>query len=129
MEFTTSDLLKNTSFSAKHHHKFVHYMTLHQLAKGLVPQTLTIESLKELEKLNFQIDPLTDYITNIFDYDLYISNNDPSTVHVVAAGTKNRLGTLAVNMLGEQLTLTAHVNDDGQARNDGDTIGCTEAIE
>jgi hypothetical protein len=110
MEFNTSDLLKNASFSAKHYRKFDHYMTLINLAKGLVPPKLNVESLKELEKLNLQIDPLTDYVTNIFDYQLYIRDNKPDVVHVLDATTKECVGTFTVNVNGDELQITAHTD-------------------
>ncbi|AAQ11173.1 hypothetical protein [Mamestra configurata nucleopolyhedrovirus A] len=111
MEFSTSDLLQNASYSAKHYCKFEHYMTLINLAKGIVPVTLNVESLKELEKVHLKIDPLTDYVTNIFDYALYIRDNKPEVVYVINASNKQCVGTLAVNLNGDQLQITAAHNE------------------
>ncbi|ACI28846.1 agip145 [Agrotis ipsilon multiple nucleopolyhedrovirus] len=110
MEFNTRDLLKNASFSAKHYNRFDHYMTLLNLSKGIVPAAVSVESIKELEKLNFKIDPLTDYITNIFDYDLYIKDGSPHIIYVQEVGTKQPVGTINVEMFGEDLRLIANPN-------------------
>ncbi|AIZ48692.1 asb135 [Agrotis segetum nucleopolyhedrovirus B] len=105
MEFTTRDLLKNASFSAKHYSRFAHYMTLLNLSKGIVPANVNVESIKELEKLNFKIDPLTDHITNIFDYNLYIKDNSPHLIYVQEVGSKQLIGTIKVEMFGDDLRL------------------------
>jgi Protein of unknown function (DUF424) len=108
MEFTTNQLLKNAPFSAKQYHKFQHYMTLINLAKGIVPVALSVASLRELEKVGFKIDPLTDYITNIFDYDLYIKDGAPDVIYVVDVHKKITCGTVDVDFGAEQLQLTTH---------------------
>lgn len=105
MEYSTGELLKNASFSAKHYNRFDHYMTLLNLAKGVVSSGIDVASIKELEKLNFKIDPLTDYITNVFDYDMYIKDGSPDVIHVVDAIQKRQVGTLTVDMSGERLRL------------------------
>ncbi|AUV65400.1 hypothetical protein [Alphabaculovirus myunipunctae] len=107
MEFTTSNLLKNAPYSAKHYRKFEHYMTLINLSKGIVPTTIDVDSLRELEKFNFRIDKLTDYITNIFEYSLYVKHDSPDLIYVYDAN-KNNLGTIKVNLLGENIQLAAN---------------------
>lgn len=108
MEFKTSDLLKNASYSAKHYKSFTHYITLLNLCKGVVPTTVDVESINQLEKLNFNIDPLTDYITNIFDYNMYIKDGTPDVIYVVKVADKQCTGTLKVDMVGENLRFIAH---------------------
>lgn len=97
MEFTTSDLLKNASFSSKLYHRFDHYMTLLNLCKGVVSANINVDSVKQLEKLNLNVDPLTDYVTNIFDYDMYIKDGKPDTIYVVDAADKIIVGTISVD--------------------------------
>ncbi|AAZ38304.1 ORF-138 [Agrotis segetum nucleopolyhedrovirus A] len=111
MEFTTRNLLKNASYSAKQYNRFVHYMTLINLAKGVVSNSVNVESIKALEKLHYKIDPLTDYIINIFDYDMYIKDGEPSIIYVVETSSKRCVGTLAVDLSGENIQLSANADD------------------
>ena len=127
MEFTTSDLLKNASFSAKHYKRFDHYMTLLKISKGIVPANVNVESIKELDKLNFKIDSLTDYITNIFDYDLYIKDGSPNVIYVLEAATRQRVGTLTVDMSGEELRFVASPVVGGGCTSPV-VVGCTEDV-
>lgn len=101
MDFTTSDLLKNASFSSKHYPRFDHYMTLLNLCKGVVSTNIDVESVKQLDKLNLRVDPLTDYITNIFDYDMYIKDGTPDTIYVMNVSEKSIVGTISVDFSNE----------------------------
>ncbi|ACI47497.1 unknown [Spodoptera litura nucleopolyhedrovirus II] len=105
MDFTTSDLLKNASFSSKQYHRFEHYMTLLNLCKGVVTANINVDSIKQLEKLNLRVDSLTDYITNIFDYDMYIKDGKPDTIYVMDVANKAIVGTIAVDFSGDNLIL------------------------
>ncbi|AXU41722.1 ORF128 [Spodoptera eridania nucleopolyhedrovirus] len=108
MDFTTSDLLKNASFSSKQYHRFEHYMTLLNLCKGVVTANINVDSIKQLEKLNLRVDSLTDYITNIFDYDMYIKDGKPDTIYVMDVANKAIVGTIAVDFLGDNLILNVN---------------------
>ncbi|QNV47907.1 ac26-like protein [Alphabaculovirus altersperidaniae] len=109
MEFTTSDLLKNASFSSKQYHRFDHYMTLLNLCKGVVTANIDVDSIKQLEeKLNMHVDSLTDYITNIFDFDLYIKDGKPDIIYVVNVADKSIAGTIAVDFFKESLVLNVN---------------------
>ncbi|QEI03563.1 hypothetical protein [Spodoptera cosmioides nucleopolyhedrovirus] len=110
MEFTTSELLKNASFSSKQYHRFDHYMTLLNLCKGVVTTNINVDSVKQLEKLNLRVDPLTDYITNIFDYDMYIKDGKPDTIYVVKAADKIIVGTISVDFSSND-SLILNVNE------------------
>ena len=112
MEFTTNNLLNNACFSAKLYRKFEHYNLLINLSKGLIPHTFNAHSVDELKKLNFKIDPSIDYVTNIFDYQLYLKDNNPDTIHVVDAASKQRVGTLCVDFGSDTLQLRARPLDD-----------------
>ncbi|AAF33654.1 Unknown (Ac26) [Spodoptera exigua multiple nucleopolyhedrovirus] len=113
MEFTTSDLLKNASFSSKLYNRFDHYMTLLNLCKGVVSANINIDSVKQLEKLNLIVDPLTDYVTNIFDYDMYIKDGKPDTIYVVNVADKTVIGTISVDFssFNDNLIFNVSAND------------------
>lgn len=97
--FTTDDLLKNISFNHTKcaPFKFQHYVTLKRLSNGLLDKTVDVSALEELKKFNFKIDRLSNYITNIFEYEFVVLEHDLSIVHILNAETKNKLGHLNVS--------------------------------
>nr|ADV91359.1 hypothetical protein Sf126 [Spodoptera frugiperda multiple nucleopolyhedrovirus]AFH59070.1 hypothetical protein Sf126 [Spodoptera frugiperda multiple nucleopolyhedrovirus]QED40326.1 hypothetical protein [Spodoptera frugiperda multiple nucleopolyhedrovirus]QRN46239.1 Sf126 [Spodoptera frugiperda multiple nucleopolyhedrovirus] len=106
MEFTTGDLLKNTSYSSKHYKRFDHYMTLINFCKGVISNNVHVDSVKQLEKLNLRVDPLTDYITNIFDYDMYIKDGNVDTIYVMKVEDKSIAGTISVDFTNDDIKFT-----------------------
>ena len=55
-------------------------------------------SISELQKFNFKIDRLTNYISNIFENEFVVLEHDLSTVHVINAETKTKLGHINVSL-------------------------------
>ena len=102
MDFSTINLLKNASYSAKHYNRFTHYMTMINLSKGIVAN-IDVESIKELEKVHLKIDPLTDYITNIFEYDMYIEKDTPEKIYIVDVNDKQCIGIINADLNGENI--------------------------
>ncbi|AYN45073.1 se113 [Alphabaculovirus alterspexiguae] len=107
MDFSTVNLLKNASYSAKHYNRFAHYMTMINLSKGVVAN-IDMLSLKELEKVHLKIDPLTDYITNIFEYDMYIEKDTPEKIYIVDVNDKQCVGVINADFNGDNIKFSAN---------------------
>lgn len=99
MEYQSTDLLVNSTYTSKQNLKFVQYMALKALARGIILKNIDQSSIKFLqEKFNFVIDPLTDYIENIHDYSFYLKDGDHTTVYVLDRETKREIGTIGVSV-------------------------------
>ncbi|ABF50345.1 unknown [Antheraea pernyi nucleopolyhedrovirus] len=98
--FTTDDLLKNLPFSSSKcaPFKLHHYAILRHLSNGALDKCVDAAALAELGKLNFKIDPEKRYITNVLDYEFVVLDHDLSTVHVVNAETRCKIGHLNVSL-------------------------------
>ncbi|AGA16180.1 hypothetical protein [Thysanoplusia orichalcea nucleopolyhedrovirus] len=110
--YTADDLLKNLHFSHAKcaPFKLQNYITLRRLSNGLLDKSVDVSSFSELEKFNFKIDRLSNYILNIFEYEFVVLEHDLSTVYVINADTKAKLGHLNVSLNqndGNVLILTA----------------------
>nr|ANS70914.1 hypothetical protein [Lymantria dispar multiple nucleopolyhedrovirus] len=82
------------------------------LARGEISKRITYDSIKEIKRLGFEVNELTDRIPNILDYELYVPppatqcDNAELLLHVLDADTKRFLGTLQINLLPDhKLTL------------------------
>ncbi|ABL75969.1 Mv-ORF17 peptide [Maruca vitrata nucleopolyhedrovirus] len=112
LEYTADDLLKNIPFSHSKcaPFKLHNYTVLKRLSNGFIDKSVEPCSIGELQKFNFKIDRLTNYISNIFEYEFVVLEHDLSTVHVVNTETKTKLGHLNVSLNQNDanvLTLTA----------------------
>ncbi|AVA31207.1 ac26 [Oxyplax ochracea nucleopolyhedrovirus] len=98
--YTTDDLLKNVTFSFTKcaPFKLYHYVSLKKLSNGIIDKYIDESVFVELQKLNFKIDRLINYITNIFDYEFVVLNHDLSVVHVLNAATKEKIGQFNVSL-------------------------------
>lgn len=96
--FTTDDLLKNLPFSSSKCSPFKlhHYAQLKLLSNGVIDKR--VAATDELRKFNFKIDLERRYISNVLDYEFVVLDHDLSTVHVVDAGTRRKLGRLNVSL-------------------------------
>lgn len=96
--FTTEDLLKNLPFSTARcaPFKLHHYAQLKLLSNGIVDKD--VDALGELKKFNFKIDPERRLIFNVLDYEFVVLDHDLSTVHVVDAESRRKLGHLSVSL-------------------------------
>ncbi|AJD09269.1 hypothetical protein [Condylorrhiza vestigialis mutiple nucleopolyhedrovirus] len=98
--YTTDDLLKNLTFSSGKcaPFKLHHYAILKHLSNGIVDKIIVDDSVNELKKFNFKIDSKKRYITNVLDFELIVLDHDLSTVHVINAETRVKLGHLNVSL-------------------------------
>ncbi|AXU41476.1 AC26 [Alphabaculovirus altermyunipunctae] len=96
MEYTSYDLLKNTPYSSKLELSFDRYMNVIYLSKGLVPLNVDENALSELAKINFKIDPITRYVSNILDYEFVVKDCDVTVVYVINPRNKARVGTIRI---------------------------------
>ncbi|AAK85598.1 hypothetical protein [Epiphyas postvittana nucleopolyhedrovirus] len=98
--FTAEDLLKNLPFNSVKcaPFKLHHYAILKHLSNGVIDKTLDTATLNELKKFNFKIDSKKSYITNVLDYELVVLDYDLSTVYVVNAETRAKLGHMNVSL-------------------------------
>ncbi|AAR28796.1 ORF32 [Leucania separata nucleopolyhedrovirus] len=96
MDYTSHDLLKNTPYSSKLELSFDRYMNVIYLSKGLVPINVDENTLGELAKINFKIDPVTRYVSNILDYEFVVKDYDVTVVYVINPKNKVRLGTMRI---------------------------------
>ncbi|QDL56991.1 hypothetical protein QKQ66_gp119 [Dione juno nucleopolyhedrovirus] len=96
--FTTDDLLKNLPFNSAKcaPFKLHHYAQLKMLANGAIHKR--VDAMDELKKFNFKIDPERRFICNVLDYEFVVLDHDLSTVHVVDAETRRKLGHLNVSL-------------------------------
>nr|QBM78997.1 ac26 [Helicoverpa armigera nucleopolyhedrovirus] len=106
MEYNCNNLLKHTPYSNKLNLSFKRYMITLSLAKGVVPSLATLESVKELQKLKFQIDPVTNYISNALDYEMIVQNDDLSVIHVLERDTKRYIGQIKLTF---EIDNTMHI--------------------
>lgn len=97
-EFTTDDLLKNLPFSSVKCSPFKlhHYVQLKLLSNGVIDKC--IDKIEELEKFNFKIDPERRSISNVLDYEFVVIDHDLSTVHIINAETRKKIGHLNVSL-------------------------------
>nr|WRK22998.1 hypothetical protein [Bombyx mori nucleopolyhedrovirus]WRK23136.1 hypothetical protein [Bombyx mori nucleopolyhedrovirus]WRK23412.1 hypothetical protein [Bombyx mori nucleopolyhedrovirus]WRK23550.1 hypothetical protein [Bombyx mori nucleopolyhedrovirus]WRK23688.1 hypothetical protein [Bombyx mori nucleopolyhedrovirus] len=98
--YTTDDLLKNISFSHSKcaPFKLQNYTVLKRLSNGFIDKSVDVCSISELQKFNFKINRLTSYISNIFEYEFVVLEHNLSTVHVINAETKTKLGHINVSL-------------------------------
>ena len=98
--YTTDDLLKNLTFSSTKcaPFKLHHYAILKHLSNGIIDKIVDDASVNELKKFNFKIDFKRRYITNVLDFELVVLEHDLSTVHVINAETRVKLGHLNVSL-------------------------------
>lgn len=98
--FTTDELLKNLVYSSGKcaPFKLHHYAILKHLSKGVIDKRVDAMALDELKKFNFKIDMERRYISNVLDYEFVVLDHDLSTVHVVDAETRSKLGHLNVSL-------------------------------
>nr|AXE72149.1 hypothetical protein [Anticarsia gemmatalis multiple nucleopolyhedrovirus] len=98
--YTTDDLLKNLTFSSSKcaPFKLHHYAILKHLSNGIVDKIVDDASVDELKKFNFKIDFKRRYITNVLDFELIVLDHDLSTVYVINAETRVKLGHLNVSL-------------------------------
>ncbi|ADD73741.1 ORF32 [Lymantria xylina nucleopolyhedrovirus] len=103
-EYSSDKLLKNMPFSTKNPYSINQHLSLMSLARGEICNRVAHESIDELKSLNFDVDPLTDRIKNIFDYELYVptdehGRDDGTLMHVLDSATKSFVGALEISVL------------------------------
>jgi hypothetical protein len=98
--YTTDDLLKNLTFSSLKcaPFKLHHYAILKHLSNGVVDKIVDDASVNELKKFNFKIDLKRRYIINVLDFEFVVLDHDLSTVYVIDAETRVKLGYLNVSL-------------------------------
>lgn len=117
-EYSPDKLLKNMPFATKNPYTINQHLSLMGLARGEICNRITHESIGELKSLNFDVDPLTDRIKNIFDYELYVptdehGRDDGTLMHVLDSGTKNFVGALEICVLPEHKLALKAIKRDG----------------
>ncbi|QEI03587.1 hypothetical protein [Rachiplusia nu nucleopolyhedrovirus] len=115
MEFDSNNLLSNLAYAASVSKvSFEHYLNIINIAKGCIPRAMTPESVKQLEKFDMKPDTHKEYITNIFDYRLYVKDNDPTVVYVLNSVSRELMGTMTFDMADGQINcitnLTSSIN-------------------
>ncbi|ABF47360.1 ac26-like protein [Clanis bilineata nucleopolyhedrovirus] len=107
--FTSDQLLKNTAYVSNQPFGINHYYALLMLARGLVSSDISQSSIVQLEKLGFHVDLLIDYITNIFEYEMFVKDNDISEIYVTTHDRQKLIGTLDISINSEgRLDIQAH---------------------
>lgn len=96
MDYDSSNLLHNISYSFKLDVSFQQYLTILNFSKGIVPYTVDDTSVDELRTFGFVVDAKTNYITNIFDYKLYVLDNNINQLHVVHAAERHLIGIIQI---------------------------------
>ncbi|UZE89792.1 hypothetical protein [Parapoynx stagnalis nucleopolyhedrovirus] len=112
--YTTDQLLKNLCFNHEKcaPFKIHHCVMLKRLSNGLIDRNVDASVYEELKKFNFKIDLLNNYIINVLDYEFVVVDHDLTTIHILDAATKNKLGHLNVSVKQDDnqiLLITAFV--------------------
>ncbi|AUA60247.1 ORF16 protein [Operophtera brumata nucleopolyhedrovirus] len=94
MDYDSSNLLHNISYSGKLDVSFQQYLNVLNFSKGIIPYN--VASIAELQTFGFIVDPQTNYIDNILDYKLYILDNNINQIHVVHAEQRHLMGIIQV---------------------------------
>nr|QGW49156.1 hypothetical protein [Chrysodeixis includens nucleopolyhedrovirus]QGW49296.1 hypothetical protein [Chrysodeixis includens nucleopolyhedrovirus]QGW49436.1 hypothetical protein [Chrysodeixis includens nucleopolyhedrovirus]QGW49576.1 hypothetical protein [Chrysodeixis includens nucleopolyhedrovirus]QGW49716.1 hypothetical protein [Chrysodeixis includens nucleopolyhedrovirus] len=97
MQYRSCFLLSNSAFSSKSGIRYRQYSNLINLAKGVIPSSIDSISITEMKKFKMNIEPDSNYVSNIHDFDFYFDNKDPTIVYVLDANTRQFLGKLMIN--------------------------------
>lgn len=97
MQYRSCFLLSNSAFSSKSGIRYRQYSNLINLAKGVIPSSIDSISITEMKKFKMNIEPDSNYVSNIHDFDFYFDIKDPTIVYVLDANTRQFLGKLMIN--------------------------------
>jgi Protein of unknown function (DUF424) len=106
MKYSCGDLLKHAPFSSRLKLSFHQYVTIMNLSKGVVPSSADADTVQRLVQFGFNVDPATNYIINILDYDMLVADDDLLTIHVVRSANKEPVGTLHVVFADDTFTIS-----------------------
>jgi Protein of unknown function (DUF424) len=112
--YTTDQLVKNLCYSHEKCSPFKihHCVMLKRFSNGLIDRNIDASVFEELKKFNFKTDLVNNYIINVLDYEFVVVDHDLTTIHILDAATKNKLGHLNVSMKQDDnriLIITAFV--------------------
>lgn len=106
MNFIANNLLINSTYSSKQSLNFSEYTLLLRLSRGDITKLppAAVDQLKKIRGLS--LDTNKRRITNIFDYQMYICDNNYTVVYVVEGESKNLLGVLNIVPTSDGLSVT-----------------------